>query len=53
MLQRLPPDTYQLLSLAAVQGYEFDSATLARVSGSAPTKVGPSGGMAGVSSRGR
>jgi DNA-binding winged helix-turn-helix (wHTH) protein/tetratricopeptide (TPR) repeat protein len=39
MLQRLPPDAHQLLSLAAVQGYEFDSATLARVSGSAPAAV--------------
>jgi tetratricopeptide (TPR) repeat protein len=34
MLQELEPATHRLLSIAAVQGYEFDSATVARASGS-------------------
>ena len=38
-LQTLHPMTRQLLSIAAVQGYEFDSATVARVSGAAPADV--------------
>jgi DNA-binding winged helix-turn-helix (wHTH) protein len=33
MLDALEPETRQLLAIAAVQGYEFDSSTLARVSG--------------------
>ena len=38
-LQTLHPTTRQLLSIAAVQGYEFDSATVARVSGIAAADV--------------
>ncbi len=38
-LQALHPDTRQILSIAAVQGYEFDSATVARVSGIATADV--------------
>jgi len=38
-LQALHPTTRQLLSIAAVQGYEFDSATIARVSGAAAADV--------------
>jgi tetratricopeptide (TPR) repeat protein len=38
-LQTLHPSTRQLLSIAAVQGYEFDSATVARVSGMAAADV--------------
>jgi DNA-binding winged helix-turn-helix (wHTH) protein/tetratricopeptide (TPR) repeat protein len=39
VLQGLDRFTRQLLSIAAVQGYEFDSATLARVSGRAASDV--------------
>jgi len=39
MLQGLEPATYRLLSIAAVQGHEFDSATLARVSGTNASEV--------------
>ncbi len=39
MLQGLDPTLRQLLSMAAVQGYEFDSATLARVAGLAAADV--------------
>jgi DNA-binding winged helix-turn-helix (wHTH) protein/tetratricopeptide (TPR) repeat protein len=39
MLQGFDPRLRQLLSIAAVQGYEFDSATLARVSGHAAADV--------------
>jgi DNA-binding winged helix-turn-helix (wHTH) protein/tetratricopeptide (TPR) repeat protein len=39
MLQALHPTTRLLLSIAAVQGYEFDSATVARVSGAAAADV--------------
>lgn len=38
-LQTLHPTTRELLSIAAVQGYEFDSATVARVSGAAAADV--------------
>jgi DNA-binding winged helix-turn-helix (wHTH) protein/tetratricopeptide (TPR) repeat protein len=38
-LQTLHPTTRQLLSIAAVQGYEFDSATVARVGGAAAADV--------------
>ena len=39
MLQAFDPGLRQLLAIAAVQGYEFDSATLARVSGRAAADV--------------
>ena len=39
MLQAFDPALRQLLAIAAVQGYEFDSATLARVSGRAAADV--------------
>ena len=39
ILQALDPAMRQLLSIAAVQGYEFDSATLARVGGRAAADV--------------
>ena len=39
MLERFDPPLRQLLSIAAVQGYEFDSATVARVSGCAAADV--------------
>lgn len=39
MLQALEPATRHLLSIAAVQGYEFDSDTLARVSGTTASEV--------------
>jgi predicted ATPase len=39
MLERLDPPLRQLLSMAAIQGYEFDSAILARVSGTAAADV--------------
>jgi tetratricopeptide (TPR) repeat protein len=38
-LQTLQPTTRQLLSIAAIQGYEFDSATIASVSGAAAAEV--------------
>ena len=38
-LQGLDPVTRQLLSIAAVQGYEWDSATVARVSGVSASEV--------------
>jgi len=38
-LQTLHPTTRQLLYIGAVQGYEFDSATVSRVSGAAPAEV--------------
>jgi len=39
MLERFDAPLRQLLSIAAVQGFEFDSATLARVSGAAAAEV--------------
>jgi DNA-binding winged helix-turn-helix (wHTH) protein/tetratricopeptide (TPR) repeat protein len=39
MLQGFDPELRHLLSIAAVQGYEFDSATLARVGGRAAADV--------------
>jgi DNA-binding winged helix-turn-helix (wHTH) protein/tetratricopeptide (TPR) repeat protein len=39
MLKSLDPATRQLLSIAAVQGYEFDSATVAGVAGSATSEA--------------
>lgn len=39
LLQGFDPALRQLLSIAAVQGYEFDSTTLARVSGDAAADV--------------
>ena len=39
MLQAFDPALRQLLAIAAVQGYEFDSATLARVGGRAAADV--------------
>ena len=39
ILRGLPPAARQLVSIAAVQGHEFDSATLARVSGMPATDV--------------
>ncbi|HET9469345.1 MAG TPA: AAA family ATPase [Vicinamibacterales bacterium] len=39
MLRSLPPAARQVASIAAVQGHEFDSATLARVSGGAAADV--------------
>jgi len=39
MMQSVDAALGRILSIAAVQGYEFDSATLARVSGSPPANV--------------
>jgi tetratricopeptide (TPR) repeat protein len=39
MMQSVDAGLRQILSIAAVQGYEFDSATLARVNGSPPADV--------------